>query len=121
MLGRLIVAGAVVCLLSVGVSAQAPTQWRVRQQLTQGPTNHCSSVRDLWVREDGGLFRLFDGENRHEAWAMPMAADGSIAEVEVLNKLNRHILRVTVPAGRGPRKFLILDTRDACRWEHLPH
>ena len=115
---------AVLCLagglLGVSAQAQAPGHWRVYLGLVSGPIGYCTGAAHLWVRETNGKFSLFDARNKAESWTLPMAADGSIAAAETRDDLNRRPVRVTVPAGSGPRPFDILDLNQACRYRMEP-
>ncbi|MCX7361586.1 MAG: hypothetical protein NTV97_06915 [Alphaproteobacteria bacterium] len=117
-LAALCVAG---CLLGASAQAQAPGQWRVYMSLQGGPATFCQDVAHLWVRESDGKFRLFDARNKFEGWSLPMAPDGSIKAVEVRDGLrgNKQV-RVTIPAGTGPRSFDVLELGYACRYHFEP-
>lgn len=110
------------CLLSGPGRADTPGHWPVYLALESGSSGVCIDTANLWVGEGAGKFSLYVSKS-FAAWTLPMAADGSIAAAETLDQstpsFRRHI-RVTVPAGSGPRAFEILDMTFACRYRLKP-
>lgn len=96
---------------------QAAAPWFVNMKLVGGPSS-CTANYARGVREQGNAFNFLDAEGKATIWTVSAAGDGSVAPVET--KAGTQRLRVTVPAGKGPRAFDVLNLGNGCAWKAEP-
>lgn len=95
----------------------APAPWFVNMKLTSGPSS-CSTNYVRGVREQGNAFTFLDANGKETLWTATMAADGSVAPMET--KAGNARLKVTIPAGKGPRAFDVQNLGSGCVWKAEP-
>lgn len=95
----------------------APAPWFVNMKLVSGPSS-CSANYTRAVREDAKGFNFLDAEGKAIVWTVSTAADGSVAPVETKGGNQR--LKVSVPAGKGPRPFDVQNLGSGCVWKAEP-
>jgi hypothetical protein len=96
---------------------QTPAPWFVNLKLLSGPSN-CPANFIRAVREQGNGFTFLDAEAKSAIWTVSMAGDGSVAPVETKGGSQR--LKVSVPAGKGPRPFDVQNLGSGCVWKAEP-
>jgi hypothetical protein len=96
---------------------QAAAPWFVNMKLVSGPST-CTANYTRGVREQGNVFNFLDADGKAAIWTVSTAGDGSVAPVETKGGTQR--LRVTVPAGKGPRAFDVLNLGNGCAWKAEP-
>jgi len=101
----------------MAAAQQAPAPWFVNMKLVSGPSS-CNANYARGVREQGTAFTFLDANGKETIWTVTMAADGSVAPVETKGGSQR--LKVTVPAGKGPRAFDVQNLGTGCVWKAEP-
>ena len=114
-----------ICVSVIGVFAwggsgsaqQDAAPWFVNMKLVSGPAS-CSADYTRAVSEQGGTFTFLNSEGKASIWTVSTGADGSVAPVETKGGNQR--LKVTVPAGKGPRAFDVQNLGTGCVWKAEP-
>jgi hypothetical protein len=101
----------------IATAQQAAAPWFVNMKLVSGPSS-CNANYTRAVQERGNAFTFLDGEGKASIWTVSTAGDGSVAPVETKGGHQR--LKVTVPAGKGPRAFDVLNIGTGCLWKAEP-
>jgi hypothetical protein len=107
-------------LVPAGGWAQA-AGWRLTMQLVSG-SPACDEGDRGSVSIARGTLSFFHQGEPFARWTVPLAADGSAqARAKALSdKLHLDYVRVTVPAGTGPREIAMLTEESACRYRLIP-
>jgi hypothetical protein len=109
----------VLLFTSAGVATgqQPAAPWFVTLKLVSGPAS-CIQSMTRAVREEGSTFTFLDDKGQSSIWTVAVAGDGSVAPVETKGGNQR--LKVTVPAGKGPRAFEVMNLGNGCVWKAEP-
>ncbi len=110
-------AAGLIAWTGMAAAQQAPAPWFVNMKLASGPSS-CNANYTRAVREQGTAFTFLDANGKETIWTVTAAADGSVAPVETKGGSQR--LKVTVPAGKGPRAFEVQNLGTGCVWKAEP-
>ncbi len=110
------------CLLGWPTLAEEKFRiWRTDYTPEPGNSRCYRGSVDVW--ESAQTFSLHLENSNWEIWSMHLAADGS-AERELkaqgISPSDKPLVRVTIPAGRGPRTFQIVNLTLSCRYTMVP-
>ena len=109
------------CFLAAEAIGQELRVWRTNYTADTGGTRCASGPADVW--ESPQKFTLRLQNSKWEIWSVDLAADGSADKVLIaqgVNPTNRPEIRVTIPPGRGPRQFRILNRSMSCDYVMVP-
>lgn len=112
-----VTAAVLVAWGGMAAAQQGPAPWFVNMKLASGPSS-CNTNYTRGAREQGTAFTFLDANGKEAIWTVTMAADGSVAPVET--KAGNARLKVTIPAGKGPRIFEVQNLGTGCVWKAEP-
>ena len=102
--------------LPLAAGAEEMRIWRSYYQAAIGGGTRCAAgAVDVW--ETPRTFSLHLQNSQWEIWSVDLADDGSADKTFLAQGVgpgNRPEIRVTIPAGRGPRTFRIFNRYQNC-------
>jgi hypothetical protein len=101
------------------VFAQTGQEWPVTMQQTAGNTTTCSPGGKGKIQVKDGEMALLVGGSQTPNWKIKLAADGSFDAVAPA-AFSRGGVKVTVPAGNGPRAINTVQQSQVCSYRIIP-
>jgi len=99
--------------------AQTGQEWKVSFQLVSG-NKSCGAGGRGTIEVKDGVLTVFSEGMSSPNWKIQLAADGSAnAVVGIVDHPTRGV-RVTVPAGTGPREIQAVSERYSCVFRYIP-
>jgi hypothetical protein len=121
---RAIVRAYVVAVVLIGLTpfpslGQTAAEWRVTRLQVGGNNNNCGTDRGT-MSIKGNVLSWTPQGFMYVVWKVELAPDGSADQIVPYETTPSRTIKVTVPAGTGPREIHGVQTRSACVYRYIP-